>query len=193
MRDTDRAATDAPAESLVRLWIRELWLPWSKKLDPEVFDDLVQEARLALSRLADTPPRVPAAERGAYAHSCVRRAVWRVLRRELRHARWSVSLERLEIEEVLAPAGGTPVGGHGASQPDDLLHYLGRPEIADAFLSLQGVDREILSLAFVGGLTDAEIGTAVGRTTAGVTKRRQRALARLAKILRLYGGGVGAL
>jgi RNA polymerase sigma factor (sigma-70 family) len=78
---------------------------------------------------------------------------------------------------VSAVRAADPVGG---LDPADHLSNL---DLAAALAHLDEVDRSIVAMRYLAGMTSAEIGLAVGLSAAGVRTRLARALTRIRKEL----------
>ncbi|MBM7714041.1 sigma-70 family RNA polymerase sigma factor [Siminovitchia sp. FSL H7-0308] len=67
---------------------------------------------------------------------------------------------------------------------DNILDYVTDPALYKAIQSLTPNQRDILSLSYIKGLTDSEIGTFLGKSQQAVSKARKKALSKMRKLLR---------
>ena len=139
--------------------------------DPGLAEDAVQEAFLAVWRQAATydPARGKAS---TWILMLVHRRAVDLVRREQRF-----NALPAELETAAPPI---PVG----SVDEDAAVRATRLEVHAALLTLSDVEREVLGLAYWGGLTHSQIATALGIPLGTVKSRTSGALAKLRDALR---------
>ncbi|HVA89475.1 MAG TPA: sigma-70 family RNA polymerase sigma factor [Chloroflexota bacterium] len=142
----------------------------------DIVDDCLLEATLCAWLIRERVARLPAPEREAYTVVCVRRAVKRVLRREIDAASHCVSLEDIDERAVVIE------GDHSAGPA--LEDQVDSPSLVDALRALSTRDREILEPHYTRGVTDVEIAAELQITAAAAKMRRTRAMKRLRGVLR---------
>lgn len=67
---------------------------------------------------------------------------------------------------------------------DNILDYIIDPALYKAIQRLTPNQRDILSLSYIKGMTDSEIGTFLGKSQQAVSKSRKKAISKIRKLLR---------
>jgi len=146
-------------------------------------EDCLQEARLQVWKLYNRLQAVPLAEWEPYITVCVRRTVWRVLRRELQHRSGATWVKEMEWQERVFVGSGCATERWEPLIMDQLLDRIDRPDLAAALEALPPDDYAILNLCYFEGLRLEQIALRLSVSVDAAIKRRQRALARLRKAL----------
>jgi RNA polymerase sigma factor (sigma-70 family) len=139
--------------------------------DAALAEDAVQEAFLAVWQQAARFDR----SRGSAATwilTLVHRRAVDLVRSQVR---FNAVQDRLEVME--------PQAGVAESFDDDVALREARGEVQGALATLSRAEREVLGLAYWGGLTQAEIATALGIPCGTVKSRTFNALSRLREAL----------
>jgi RNA polymerase sigma factor (sigma-70 family) len=178
--DSSGQEVDDPPLRPVAGIVQRVWCRSGAALSSDVREDCELEATLTLWQVRDRVKALPAAERDAYAATCVRHRLQQVLRRERQQRAWDVSLELLRTENGpaldLADTRAVPWDDLIAGS---LLDQLGRSDLFAAVHALPARDRDVLDLYYARELTDAEIAGLVDSTPAAVKVQRNRALSKL--------------
>src|ERR1041385_6534018 len=113
--------------------IRILWRRIGWRLSPDVYEDCVLEAALLLWRVRDKLAACPDGDRDAYGEACVRRVVWRFLRRELEHHGRQTTLDVLDQVGGCATPLEEPASSEWAAlRSDQLLDLISQPGLEEA-------------------------------------------------------------
>jgi RNA polymerase sigma factor (sigma-70 family) len=140
--------------------------------DPVLAEDAVQEAFLAVWRQAASFDR-SRGKPSTWILTLVHRRAVDLVRRQTRFNALPDQLEALE-----SPAAITE------SADGDVALREARREVRAALATLSTAEREVLGLAYWGGLTQSEIATALGIPSGTVKSRTFNALTRLREALR---------
>ena len=136
--------------------------------DPALAEDAVQEAFLAVWRQAATYDRARG-KTSTWILTLVHRRAVDLVRRQQRFNGLPVELK-----------AATPQ--HAVESADE--HVAVRSEVQAALRTLSSAEREVLDLAYWGGLTQSEIATALGIPSGTVKSRTFNALAKLRDAMR---------
>lgn len=136
--------------------------------DPALAEDAVQEAFLGVWRQAATYDRARGTT-STWILTLVHRRAVDLVRRQHRFNALPVELKAATPEHAVESADGKVVL---------------RNEVQAALRTLSSAEREVLDLAYWGGLTQSEIATALGIPSGTVKSRTFNALAKLREALR---------
>ena len=139
--------------------------------DPDLAEDAVQEAFLTVWRQAESfdPSRGKAS---TWIFTLVHRRAVDLVRRQSRFSALPDQLEAMAPQTLVAE-----------SVDDDVELREARRNVRAALATLSQAEREVLDLAYWGGLTQSEIATALGIPTGTVKSRTFNALAHLREAL----------
>jgi len=174
-------------ESFARRRLIEAYLPLVRSIARrfvgrgERFEDLVQVGTIGLIGAVDRRDPERASQLTAYVSRCVEGEI----RRHLRDRCTPVRIPRRVQQDVtLATAARTPVPLD--SEAESLLPFepldeigLARAMVASAAQSLDGRERRVVALRYFCGLSQAEIGDAVGVSQVHVSRLLQGAIAKM--------------
>ena len=164
-------------------------------VDSEMYKDCQQEADILLWQLRHKLSALPEGNREAYASLCVRRRALRSLSAEMQRRRrissitaaggWDYLPETVPgaINEAATITASCPPAGDIPGSAGDLLTQLNDTVLLNVLKHLPSHDYDIINLFFGWGMTDAEIGHYLGKTSSMVKARRTRALTRLRRAL----------
>jgi RNA polymerase sigma factor (sigma-70 family) len=140
--------------------------------DPTLAEDAVQEAFLAVWRQAASFDR-SRGKPSTWILTLVHRRAVDLVRRQ---TRFNALPDQLEAVEPPADVADSP--------DDDIALREARSEVRAALATLSKAERDVLSLAYWGGLTQSEVATALGIPPGTVKSRTFSALRRLREALR---------
>jgi RNA polymerase sigma factor (sigma-70 family) len=156
----------------------------SLHLNSDAKEDCHSEALLLLWQVRDRLAALPATERPAYAATCVRNELQRVLRKEHEHGRRTVSLDSDGLELLCSTGHETGASEWAALRRDNLLDAISRADLAAALLDLLPLDYDLLELTYLHEYCDQEIAGRLQISVTAVRVRRHRLLTRLRRIVR---------
>ena len=139
--------------------------------DPALAEDAVQEAFLAVWRQAASFDR-SRGKASTWIFTLVHRRAVDLVRRQSRFSALPDQLEAMAPQTLVAE-----------SVDDDVELREARRNVRAALATLSQAEREVLDLAYWGGLTQSEIATALGIPTGTVKSRTFHALAHLREAL----------
>jgi RNA polymerase sporulation-specific sigma factor len=155
-------------------------------LSVHAVDDLMQAGRVGLVRALNTYSPEAGANWKTYATRCVRNAILDTARQEYRVRRRISLFCELSTDEE--PDFDALTGPTGTSAIEPLLEQIADEGLCAAIQRLLPRDQKILDLYYASEMSDAEIGAALGMSSAAVKMRRHRAQQHLRRAREAVGG-----
>lgn len=158
---------------------RQIAANYHRRITSDLQDDCELEASVVLWQIAGRLDRLHPTERTRYSLVCIRRAVWRMLRKELTYRRVATTYPQPQLDALMATDTRTAVTHTQLHTLPGLIDLATCPTVIAALRKLSRGDFEILELAIVRDFTDEELGAHLRMSAAAACKRRQRALRKL--------------